>query len=258
MRILSGLNPANFVPTVEQVALIKVRQTKVKAICRRTFRDTAFSVHAFAGQPGTLPGVIYTRPIMFAKAAMVNAGRNLLNHWTDFEIEMAIPWSIHADMMFVPSWLSVGSAMEGAFYRTNMDGTLLSSGLWTPETTEMDGFAAGVVSGSDALNWLGEIGGSLSHIDHPHGTLKVRPKSIEIAAGVFQSEMVDAVFGEPPYTPTLDGVRPAWITLDSANKSILLHPPVRVLPGEYTFDVTVTDAVPQSSEATWTVTISAP
>ena len=258
MRTLADYNPANFAPTAEQVVTIKARQKQVIAICRQTFRSTGFNLHAAPGVPGTFPGVIYERPLMIAKAAMINAGRNLLNHWTDFEIEMAIPWRIHADMMHVPLWIAIGSRMEGQFYRTDMDGTLLSAGLWVPEETEMDTFRGGVISSSDVLNWLGEFGGEMPHVAHPHGTLRARPMSISIAAGAIMFVTPKAVFGKAPYTVGLGVPRPTWARVNSAAiGQIYLRPPSNTAAREYAVPVIVTDANDESDTATWTVTVTA-
>ena len=256
MRTLVIPNPANFMPTEAEATIISERQMEIKRWASERYRDPGFIAHADPTSNRSMKGIVYHYPLMMAKAAMINAGRNVLNHWVYFEIEMMIPWQLHIDMSFDSLWMSVASRMDSLFHRTDMRGSMLSQGAWIPQPVrEIDRF--GLISSRDALHWLGVTSGHMPHVSHPLGTLRVLPAVETVAAGDRLNISVDAVFGQPPYTPTLHGARPSWVTLDSANKAIKLDPPADATIGESSFKVRVTDAVPQNATATWTVTVTA-
>ena len=133
---------------------------------------------------------------------MINLGRNVMDFWPYFAVELGLPWDIWAWEIHGPSWTGTGSLMASVFCRTDLQGTLLSGGRWTPRrVATMDGF--GIIESEDALFWIGEMGGTLSHVEHPHGTLVQIPKTLEVAAGALLNVEPEAVFGKPPYTVSL-------------------------------------------------------
>ena len=257
-RSLPAYNPANFAPSLEQAATIKVRQKIVRDFCLDTFRSPGFARHSDSGNIRTVQGLTYQRPLMLAKAAMINLGRNVMDFWPYFAVELGLPWDIWAWEIHGPSWTGTGSLMASVFCRTDLQGTLLSGGRWTPRrVATMDGF--GIIESEDALFWIGEMGGTLSHVEHPHGTLVQIPKTPDIVAGTLLTLEPEAVFGKPPYTFSMGAPRPTWATLNSAATGrVFLQPPVGTSVGEYEVPVIMTDANGESDTATWTVTVTAP
>ena len=169
---------------------------------------------------------------------------------------MGIPWRVRMWESDIAQWGAIGGRMESYFYRTDMRGNLLSGGLWVPERVRaMDSFGV-VIAEDEALRWIGESGGELPHVAHPHGTLINLPRSEEVRAGETIGVDADAVFEEAPYELTLGAEHPAWVGLPSASPRIRIHPGASVVPGIYTFPTVVTDANLETSEATWTITVT--
>ena len=256
-RTLTDYNPSNFAPTEDQAAVIAANQQLVRDFCIDTFRSPGFARHSDPGNIRTVQGLTYQRPLMLAKAAMTNRGRNLVNFWPYFAVELELPWEIWAWEIHGPSWTGTGSLMASVFCRTNMKGTLLSGGQWTPNRVEgMDGF--GIIESEEALYWIGEMGGTLSHVEHPHGTLVSLPHPFTVAAGGRKIVTPDVLFGTPPYTILLGVPRPTWATINSAAiGKVFLAPPRDVVPKDYSVPVIVTDANDEEATATYTVTVTA-
>ena len=256
-RALTDYNPSNFAPTEDQAAVIAANQQLVRDFCIDTFRSPGFARHSDPGNIRTVPGLTYQRPLMLAKAAMTNRGRNLVNFWPYFAVELQLPWEIWAWEIHGPSWTGTGSLMASVFCRTNLQGTLLSGGLWTPERVAgMDAF--GSIESEDALFWIGEMGGTLSHIEHPHGTLVNLPHPAKVAVGGQKIVTPDVLFGTPPYTISLGTPRPPWATLNSAAfGKVFLSPRLTTALGVYDVPVIVTDANDEAETAVWKVTVDA-
>ena len=256
-RVLTDYNPSNFAPTEGQAATIAAYQKLVRDFCIETFRSPGFARHSDPGNIRTVPGLTYQRPLMLAKAAMTNRGRNLVNFWPYFAVELELPWEIWAWEIHSPSWTSTGSLMASVFCRTNLKGTILSGGRWTPmRVAGMENF--GSIESEEALFWVGEMGGTLSHIEHPHGTLVNLPHPVTVAAGAQKIVTPDVLFGTPPYTISLGTPRPTWATLNSAAiGKVFLSPPTATRPREFDVPVIVTDANDEAETAIWTVTVTA-
>ena len=195
---------------------------------------------------------------MLAKAAMVNAGRNLINHWGRFQVEMAIPWRSRMWESYDVAWSQVGTMMDTVFHRTDFGGTEVSGWLWTPVSMldVMDGFS--VIGEDEALHWIGETGGQMPHVDHPHGTLVTFPKELRMEVGTTERVDHETYLGTPPYVLTLGPGRPAWATLDSATNQVVLSPSAGTTARKGTVPLVVTDANGEEATAALTVRLSQP
>ena len=225
---------------------------------KQFMRDPAYARHTDAGTPGSEVGACYFFPIMMAKAALINAGEDILKFWPFFRVNMGVDSPRHFLANAHPGhFRSVGTRFAGDFYVLNFAGELYSNGLWTCDRVPgMAGFSS--YENAEALLWLGEIGGTMHHEQHPHGTLVHIPKPLAIVAGNLLTIEPEAHFGKPPYTASLGTPRPTWATLNSAATGrVFLRPPVGLTPGEYNVPVIVTDANNESETATWTITVTA-
>ena len=259
MRTLPEYNPASVTLTEAQAKLVASRQKKVREWASAQFSDPSFIVHSTPGTFSSMHGVLYQFVVMMAKAAQINLGRNVLNHWVYFKVEMQIPWQHRFDLSQQTRWAnsSVASMMNSRFHRTDMSGDLLSMGKWIPSVVDgMDGFS--IISDEDALHWLHATSGQMPHIEHPLGTLAQIPKTLSIVAGTRETVEPEALFGKAPYVVSLGTPKPTWATINSAAMgSVFLLPPVGERPREYDVPVIVTDANDETDTAIWKVTVTA-
>ena len=202
-------NPENFSPSEAEVKTIATRQAFVRRVCREMMTDERFVLHSDPTNRRSLHGALYVLPIMWAKAAIIDNGWNVLNRWHDFEVEIALPWGVRFWNSSASMWAAIGTRMEGEFYATNTESTLLAPDRWTPtRITEMHGFT--VIPEDEALYWIGEIGGEPPHIGHPEGTLRLRGEILTVAAGETLMYIVTPSLGKSPYTITTEGA-PLWV-----------------------------------------------
>ena len=256
MRHLTEYNPGNFVPTESELVTIKSRQREVIEYCRFSIKSKGFDLHTSIDVRNSMGGVAYVRILMLAKAAMINKGRNVLNHWTYFKAEILIPWRIHYWESDELQWGSMGTRMESTFVRTDTRGNLISKGLWTPELVrDIDRF--GIIEDANVLYWIGEIGGELPHEAHPENTLIVFPRTETVAVDKVISIGADVIFGKPPYILTLGVDRPSWVTLNNLINEVRITPTRLVILGDYIVSLIITDALMQEALADLTIKVVA-
>ena len=257
-RAIPEHNFSAFTPTTAQVATIKERQSQVRRWAQGFMRDPAYSRHTDAGTPGSDIGACYSFPIMMAKASIINLGEQLLEFWPFFRANMAVDSPRHFLANVSPAhFASIGTRFSSTFYVINFAGELTSNGLWTADRVPGTvGF--GVYEEAEALLWLGEIGGTMHHEQHPHGTLIHIPKIITMEANDILVVDPETYFGMPPYTVSLGAPRPTWVTLNSAAVGrVLLQPPATTVLQEYEAALIMTDANDESDTATWRITVTA-
>ena len=258
-RAIPEYNFSGFAPTTAQAATIKDRQALVRRWAQGFMRDPAYARHTDAGTPGSDIGACYFFPIMMAKASIINLGEDLLQFWPFFRANMAVDSPRHFLANASPAhFASIGTRFSSTFYVINFTGEITSSGLWTADRVPgMTGF--GVYENAEALLWLGEIGGTMHHEQHPHGTLIHLPEILTMEAGAIVNREPQVLFGRPPYTLRLGAPRPTWVQLNSAAVGhVFLQPPAIVVPREYEAAVVITDANNERDTATWIITVTAP
>ena len=243
-------------PTADNATIVNARRVRVREFCHGMLRDPLFAAYISADTRRSKPGVLCAIPLMIAKAAMAERGRNLIDHWHYFQVWFGVSWRVWYWEAHTPQWMAIGTLMSSTLYNIDFDGDLLSGGQWTPVRAEgVNRF--GTISDEEALYWIGEIGGPLHYVDHPHGTLIHFPQTLTVPAGELLTVTPKAVFGKPPYSISLGTPRPTWATLSiAATNRVSLRPPAATVPKEYKVPVIVTDATGEAVEAIYKVTVT--
>ena len=253
LRTPATFNPGSFTPSEAEAKTIATRQAFVRRVCREMMADERFVLHGDPTNRRSLHGALYVLPIMWAKAAIIDNGWNVLHQWHWFEVEMALPWGVRFWNSSAAMWASVGTLLESQFHATDTDGTLLSGGLWAPvRVTEMRSFAA--IPEDEALYWIGEIGGEPPHIEHPEGTLRMQDQVLTVVAGATLMHALEAYLGKPPYRFAPEGA-PLWVR--TAGARLTADPPASTRASRVTFTVACSDAVPQTVRPTFHLDVTA-
>ena len=234
--------------TPYEVEIIHHRQIQIIQTVRETMLSPQFQSIADPPSIATKGGIAYQRQLMFAKAAIFNEGRNLLQHWPTIKGELLIPWSVHYYNNAESAWKAIGSNLESSFYTTKTDGfdsteVSLYAGRWLPiQELGFPGF--GLVERDDALEFLGVVGGVDPIIAHPARAFRVRNAQTTLApAQSVAFQLTTTVHAEFPvtYVVTDADALPDWWTFFE-NGNISLSPPL-MADEVFTREVTATDGL---------------
>ena len=171
-------------PTDKEV--IEHRREIVSETVYNRLIDTTFQALADKSSVRTLGGLALQRQYAFLKLAMLNDGRPLLNHWPEIRAELRIPWGVHYAHASEPAWAAVSGQIESSFFMTKRDGfdevnLSLYGGKWLPVPTDVPGF--GVIELTDALEFVGLIGGQLPEVDRPHVPFRLAAPRLSVVPG---------------------------------------------------------------------------
>ena len=179
-------------PTDKEV--IEHRRAIIVEIVSNRLLDQGFQAVADKSSVRTPGGIALQRQYAFLKLAVFDDGRPLLNHWPEIRKELRIPWGVHYANASDAAWSAVAGQIESTFFMTKRDdfdevNLALYGGKWLPTTTDVPGF--GVVELTDALEFVGLIGGQHPEVNRPHVPFRLSAPRLKVMPGMVVTHQVE-------------------------------------------------------------------
>ena len=225
------------VPNAEQVAQIETRRQYLRDMHAAVLEDEVFKIMLDPTGRRSIGGVLWQRELGFAKLALINQGRPLIDHWDVIKAERDMPPKIIA-WECDETEFSRALDWQTTFYKVltsdEQDETqrTLHGGTWIFQPVPaLPGFS--VVSDQQAIRFYNHIGGDMLH--HEHITVRPESHGFHLQAGATETMTFVANGGEPPITWSLRNA-PTWVSI-SPQGILTIAPPLSAVPDAHSFTV---------------------
>ena len=195
------------------IALIEERRGYLRVMHKEQIRDAAMFVQP-GGSLRSIGGALWSREMGFAKAALLNRGSLLLDHWDAIKRERDMPLRILAwemsEAVFSQSVVPWESSFGRHVLTSEQDSSSqeLNGGRWIfQRDIVIPGFS--IISEQEAMFFYGNIGGEFQQFLHPQITPHNR--EFTMVGGTTAITYFYITGGEPPIVWSISG--PDWITV---------------------------------------------